>query len=173
MLAGIWRHRVCLGAGAEVPQLRDRAEFVFDLTRRRLDRTPAVARLVPSDLVDASRDLAITLAVQGPVLLPHGDLHPGNVLRGMDGLVATDLQPCLGDPTFDTLDWVLANGGGEQAIRHRIDWLAGCVDEIDAHRTWARCRALAAVLAVSCLSRSQDPVGGEMLAIARTTTAWR
>ncbi len=44
-------------------------------------------------------------------------------------------------------------------------------DEVTAHRTWAWCQALAVVLALSRLSRSsQDPIGGEMLAIARTTT---
>ena len=68
----------------------------------------------------------------------HGDLHPGNVLRGGPGrgVVAIDPRPCLGDPAFDAVDWVLAGGGGEAAVQNRIDRLAGYLDEVDADRVW-------------------------------------
>lgn len=168
MLAGLWQRPAWPGAGPGLPELRERAEFMFGMTRRRLDRNPAVAGRVPPDLVEASGDLARALAGEGPVQLLHGDLHPGNVLRGGDGLVAIDPRPCLGDPAFDAVDWVMADGGGEQAVRQRIDWLAGRVDGLDPHRAWAWCRALAVVLAVSLLSgSSEDRAGEEMLAIAR------
>jgi streptomycin 6-kinase len=167
VLTGLWQQPTGLRAGSGLPELRERAEFVFDMTRRRLDRNPAVAGRVPPDLVEGSRDLARALAGEGPVRLLHGDLHPGNVLRGGDGLVAIDPRPCLGDPAFDAVDWALAGGGGEQAVQQRIDWLAGRVDGLVPHRAWAWCQALAVVLAVSLLSGSSDPSGEEMLAIAR------
>jgi streptomycin 6-kinase len=174
VLTGLWQRPAWLGAGSGLPELRERAEFVFGMTRRRLDCNPAVAGRVPPDLVEASRDLASALAGEGPVRLLHGDLHPGNVLRGGDGLVAIDPRPCLGDPAFDAVDWVLAGGGGEQAVRQRIDWLAGRVDGLDPHRAWAWCQALAVVLAVSLLSgSSEDPSGEEMLAIARAAAEGR
>lgn len=168
VLADLWQTPVWLGAGSGLPELRERAAFVFDITQRRLDRNPAVSGRVPSALVEASRDMANALAGEGPVRLLHGDLHPGNVLRGGDGLVAIDPRPCLGDPAFDAVDWVLPGGGGQQAVQQRIDWLAGRVDGLDPHRAWAWCQALAVVLAVSLLSGSGgDPSGEEMLAIAR------
>ena len=78
----------------------------------------------------------------GPVRLVHGNLHPGNVLRGGPGrgVVAIDPRPCLGDPAFDAVDWVLASGDAEAAVRNRIDRLAGYLDEVDADRVWAWCR---------------------------------
>ncbi|MGH3636846.1 MAG: hypothetical protein ACRDTS_22725, partial [Mycobacterium sp.] len=69
---------------------------------------------------------------------------------------------------FDAVDWVLADGGGEQAVRQRIDWLAGRVDDLDPDRAWGWCRALAVVVAVSLLiGGSADRMGEEMLALAR------
>ncbi|OUC96640.1 hypothetical protein CA984_14275 [Streptosporangium minutum] len=47
----------------------------------------------------------------GPAGLVHGDLHPGNVLDGGPrGLVVIDPRPCVGDPAFDAVDWVLGTG---------------------------------------------------------------
>lgn len=171
VLSGLWQQPSPRGAWSGLPQLRDRAEFVFGITRRRLDLYPAVARHLPPDLVEGSWNLAIALAGEGPVRLLHGDLHAGNVLRGGAGrgLVAIDPRPCLGDPAFDAVDWVLAAGGGERAVQQRIDWLAGRVDGLDPGRTWAWCRAVAVVIAVSMLvGRCDDPVGQEMLAMARS-----
>jgi streptomycin 6-kinase len=167
VLSDLWRQSSWPGAGSGLPELRERAEFVFELTRRRLGSRPAVARRVPSALVEGSWNLARALADEGPVRLLHGDLHPGNVLRAGDGrgLVAIDPRPCMGDPAFDSVDWVLAGGGGEQAVQQRIDWLAGRVDGLDPDRAWRWCQALAVVLAVSLLPGS-DPAGEEMLAMA-------
>jgi streptomycin 6-kinase len=169
VLSGLWQQPSLVGAGSGLPELRERAEFVFEMTRRRLDLNPAVAARVPPDVVEASQNLARTLAGEGPVRLLHGDLHPGNVLRGGDGrgLVAIDPRPCLGDPAFDAVDWVLA-GGGERAVQERIDWLAGRVDGLDPDRAWAWSQAMAVVLAVAILAgRGDDPEGESMLALAR------
>ena len=91
------------------------------------------------------------------------------MLRGGPGrgVVAIDPRPCLGDPAFDAVDWVLAGGGGEAAVQNRIDRLAGYLDDVDADRVWAWCRGLAVVVAVSRLSRrADDQLGCELLGIA-------
>jgi streptomycin 6-kinase len=170
VLSGLWPQPSRLGAGSGLPELRERADFLFELTRRRLERHPAVAGHVAPDLVEGSRNLASALAGVGPVRLLHGDLHPGNVLRGGDGrgLVAIDPRPCLGDPAFDAVDWVLAGGGGEPAVQQRIDWLAGRVDGLDPGRVWGWCQAMAVVLGVILLiGGDDDPAAQEMLTMAR------
>ena len=163
------RQPVVPAIGSGLPDLRQRVEFVFELTRGRLRRHPAAAGRVPSGLVEDACLSACALAGEGPVRLVHGDLHPGNVLRGGPGrgVVAIDPRPCLGDPAFDTVDWVLASGGGEAAVQNRIDRLAGYLDGVDADRVWAWCRGLAVVVAVSLLSRrADDQVGRDLLGIA-------
>lgn len=170
VLSGLWQEPSGPGARSALPHLRARAEFVFAITQRRLDLHPAVSRRVPPELMERSRSLARALAVEGPVRLLHGDLHAGNVLRGGDGcgLVAIDPRPCLGDPAFDAVDWVLADGGSEHAVQQRIAWLAGRLEGLDPGRAWAWCQATAVVIAVTLLiSRGDDPAGEEMLAIAR------
>jgi streptomycin 6-kinase len=169
VLSQLWQEPPELNDGYELPDLRDRAEFVFDITRRRLDRHPEVAARVPPGLVEGSQRRAAALAGEGPIRVLHGDLHAGNVLRGGDGLVTIDPRPCLGDPAFDAVDWVLAGGGSEHAVRHRIDWLAGRVGGLDPDRAWAWCQATAVVIAVTLLiGRRSDRAGEKMLNIARS-----
>lgn len=63
--------------------------------------------------------------------------------------LASDPRPCLGDPAFDVIDWVVADGGGERAVQHRIGWLAARVDGRNPdQRAWVWCQAMAMVLAV-------------------------
>ena len=176
VLSDLWRQPFWLGAGSGLPELRERADFVFELTRRRLEGRPEVAGRVPPGLVEGSWSLASALAREGPVRLLHGDLHPGNVLRGGDGrgLVAIAPRPCLGAPAFDAVDWVLADGGGEEAVQQRIGWLAARVDGLDPDRAWGWCQAMAVVLAVSILGRrGDDLMGEEMLAMAWAATEGR
>jgi streptomycin 6-kinase len=171
VLSQLWRKPPELDGGSGLPSLRDRAEFVFEVTRRRLDRHPAVAARVPPALVEGSQRRAGALAGEGPVRVLHGDLHAGNVLRSGDGhgLVAIDPRPCLGDPAFDAVDWVLADAGSEHAVRQRIGWLAGRVDGLDPDRAWAWCQATAVAIAVTLLiGRRSDEPGEKMLAIARS-----
>lgn len=168
MLTDLWRP-AWIAAGSGLPDLRDRVEFVFDLTRLRLARHPAAARHIPSGLMEASQITAGALADDGPVGLVHGDLHPGNVLRGGSGrgVVAIDPRPCLGDRAFDTVDWVLASADSESAMQQRVDWLALHVDGLDADRAWAWSQALAVVVAVSLLAyREDDPAGHALLQVA-------
>jgi streptomycin 6-kinase len=174
VLADLWQQPSGPVTETGLPGLRERAEFLFAMTRRRLDRYPAVAARVPAALVEGAANLAGACAAEGPFWLLHGDLHAGNVLRAGDGrgLVAIDPRPCLGDPAFDAVDWVLAAGGGERAVRRRIDWLAGRVDGLDPDRTWAWCQVMAVILAVLMLiGRDGDPAAEEMLTIAKTAAA--
>jgi streptomycin 6-kinase len=168
VLSQLWQEPPQLDEGYGLPDLRERAEFVFGITRRRLDRHPEVAARVPPGLVEGSQHRAAALAGAGPVRVVHGDLHAGNVLRGGDGLVAIDPRPCLGDPAFDAVDWVLADGGSEHAVRHRIDWLASRVDGLAPDRAWAWCQATAVVIAVTLLIGRSDQAGEKMLAIAQS-----
>ena len=111
----------------QLPPLSERIEFIFGLIRSRLTGA-RVAPLVDPGLVTAGHELARTLAQTGPSALVHGDLHLANILiarqprqprqpgqPGQPGqsdqpgrLVAIDPRPCLGDPDFDAVDWVLA-----------------------------------------------------------------
>jgi streptomycin 6-kinase len=171
----LWQEPPARDDGYWLPGLRDRVEFLFEITRRRLDRHPEAAARVPPGLVDGSQRRAGVLAGQGPVRVLHGDLHAGNILRSGDGhgLVVIDPRPCLGDPAFDAVDWVLANAGSEQAVRHRINRLSSRVDGLDPDRAWAWCQATAVVIAVTLLiGRRPDQAAEKMLAIARSATEW-
>lgn len=152
-----------------LPSLGERAGFLLSLTRQRLGRDPDAAARIPPGVLDASRDLARELAGDGPTELVHGDLHPGNVLRGGPGrgLVTIDPRPCRGDPAFDAIDWSLADGGTERDVRRRIARLASRADHLDPDRAWSWCQAMAVVLAVIALTARHDPKAAEQfLALA-------
>ena len=110
-------------------------------------------------LVTAGHELARTLAQTGPTALVHGDLHLANILIARQPrptraspavLVAIDPRPCLGDPDFDAVDWVLAPGA-TQTPEQRIEELCGLVPGLDADRLWAWCRATAVIIVVQHL----------------------
>ena len=153
----------------QLPPLSERIEFIFGLIRSRLSGA-RVAPLVEPGLVAAGHELARTLAHTGPTALVHGDLHLANILiarqasqPGQPGqpsqasqasqpgrLVAIDPRPCLGDPDFDAVDWVLAPGA-TQTPEQRIEELCGLVPGLDADRLWAWCRATAVIIVVQHL----------------------
>lgn len=114
--------------------------------------------MVSADLVEESLVKARELAVRpGRRVLLHCDLHPGNVLDGGDGRgpVAVDPRACVGDPAFDLIDWVFAEGGDESTLTRRAGWLAGeaCVDP-DSLIHWCRCTAV--LVSIARLSRGDD-----------------
>ncbi len=131
------------GAPHGFPTLAERVEFVFG---HWLERNTAVSRV----RLERGRELARTLAADAhaaPVLL-HGDLHPGNVLRGAAGLVAIDPRPCIGDAAFDVVDWVLWTAGDPR------DWEAAARElGVDPARVWSWFVAFAALLASSDAAR--------------------
>lgn len=81
--------------------------------------------------------------------------------------MAIDLRPCLGDPAFDAVDWCWPTAAVSRwcngtSTGWRAAWMGSIPD-----RAWARCQALAVVLAVSLFGRGDDPAGEAMLAMAR------
>ncbi|MBY8883260.1 aminoglycoside phosphotransferase family protein [Streptomyces sp. PTM05] len=188
------------GPGTALPSLAERIDFLFELTRRRIDAatavtvsarepaaavtaTEAAAVTVPTavekeapteadrepgpgdlavtpELVEGCRRAALALARSGPAFLVHGDLHPGNVLDpgGGAGLVAIDPRPCVGDPDFDAVDWVLTGVRSEAAVHGRIRWLAELVPGLDEARVRGWCRATAVIIAGPRAARgARDP----------------
>ncbi len=150
----------------QLPPLSERIEFIFGLIRSRLTGA-RVAPLVDPGLVTAGHELARTLAQTGPTALVHGDLHLANILIARQPgladqpdqpdqpdppgrLVAIDPRPCLGDPDFDAVDWVLAPAPAGTP-EHRIDELCGLVPGLDADRLWAWCQATAVIIVVQHL----------------------
>jgi streptomycin 6-kinase len=91
--------------------LTDRIAWLFDAWDRELDRRPELRDVMPVDLPERGRRLAMELASDAvPTVLLHADLNPGNLLDGGSerGLVAIDPAPCIGDPAFDATDLVFA-----------------------------------------------------------------
>lgn len=77
-------------------------------------------------------------------VLLHGDLHLGNVLTSdTKGLVAIDPMACVGDASFDAVDYVLEGLDREEMVRRR-DALAAAAD-IDVDRLDAWCRVTAPI----------------------------
>ena len=155
VLADLWSPRPRPDA-AVVPPLRQRVEFLFDLTRRRLLGRPGLDRHLPQELLDRSRGQALALADGGPVDLVHGDLHPGNVLRTGRGPVTIDPRPCIGDRAFDAVDWVLAYVSSQREIDQRIDWLTDHLSSVDPDRVSAWCQAIAVLVAFGVLRQDPD-----------------
>ncbi|MFR9804941.1 aminoglycoside phosphotransferase family protein [Pseudonocardia sp. RS010] len=142
----------------QFPSLVERVEFLFGLTRRRIGA--GADPLVGPQTLDEAERLAVALASdpEPPVRLVHGDLHPGNVLRGRDGsVVAIDPRACLGDSHFDAVDWVLRGEAPTRAgVLRAAEELAQLVPGFDAERITAWAVALAPVLAISHAGAGSD-----------------
>ncbi|MFG3052352.1 aminoglycoside phosphotransferase family protein [Kitasatospora sp. NPDC048239] len=123
--------------GVALPPLRERVDFLFDLTERR----------APGVVPPAARAFALELAGSGTLALVHGDLHPGNVLDGPAGPVAIDPRPTLGDPDFDLVDWAVDGVTDRAGLERRIAGLTTLVPGADPQRVLGWCRALAATVA--------------------------
>jgi streptomycin 6-kinase len=112
------------------PPLAERLRFIFALAARRgLDR----------GLIEQGLAASLELSAESvTTTLLHGDLHTGNVLLGDGRLVAIDPRPCIGDPAFDLIDWVLAGDPPVQAAR------IAAATGLDAQRLlrWARATAV-------------------------------
>lgn len=138
----------------EFPALADRVRFMFDLADRQADG------VLDPRLMAASRAASLELAAEGPRVLLHGDLHPGNVLAGDDGLYVIDPRPCVGDPAFDAVDWVLR-------AECDFDDAVAALPSMDADRLARWSRALAVLLAIRPLRQEGPSAHTErMLALA-------
>jgi streptomycin 6-kinase len=126
-----------------------RLEHLFDTTRTLYDREPGLVEIVPPDVYERSREVALRLAADAaPLVLLHGDFTPVNILDGGDrGFVAIDPAPCLGDAAFDAVDLVfwgahdgfvaraepLARAMGAEPGR-LLDWCAACAAMVALER---------------------------------------
>ncbi|WP_245950550.1 aminoglycoside phosphotransferase family protein [Saccharothrix carnea] len=144
--------------------LRERCEESYARIGRRL-ADPAVAAHVTQAVWDRALDRCRALLDTQPRVLLHGDLHLGNVLDGgpRRGLVAIDPRPCVGDPCYDVVDYVLEAAGREGVAERGA--LVAEVTGLDPDRLHEWCRALAPMIAVSRLD--DDAARTELLALAR------
>jgi streptomycin 6-kinase len=135
-------------------------------------------------VLDRARGAALELAGGGPVGLVHGDLHPANVLFGSElpsgpghhggaaagrsRMVAIDPRPAVGDPDFDSVDWVLAGAVDRAGLEQRVEDLAALVPGQRPDRVLGWCRAAAALVAASRLcARRDDAETRFLLALSR------
>ena len=92
-------------------------------------------------------------AWDGPPMMLHGDLHPGNVLLADDGSLAGVIDfgdVGAGDPAVDlAVGWLMFDAGA----RHRFMGAFGAAVEGD---TWMRARGWALILSTALLSNSDD-----------------
>ncbi|MFF5206204.1 aminoglycoside phosphotransferase family protein [Streptosporangium sp. NPDC000396] len=136
-----------------LPALRQRVDFLFNLTIGRWRDSPAESHL-DHGLLERCRTAALALAADGPAGLVHGDLHPGNVLiSDSHGLVVIDPRPSIGDPAFDAVDWVLAQAAELHDLEENIARLTALIPDMDPDRLMNWCRTTAAVIVVPRLNR--------------------
>lgn len=144
--------------GEEISSLADRVEFVFHRWHAQYAGEAAATAVASPQRVRRARDLARQLArSEGERVLLHGDLHPTNVLDGGAGrgLVAIDPRPCVGDPAFDTVDWVIWPKDDPANWRPRSTELAARLG-LDRERIWEWTRVFAPILAATAAVRGGD-----------------
>lgn len=138
----------------QLPTLAQRVDFLFALTGRRIGH-PRLSALVTPDMAVRGHRLAQELATSGDRGLVHGDLHPANVLYAgpTRGLVVIDPRPCLGDRTFDVIDWALARATTAAGLDERIQRLCALIPDLDGERLRRWCQATAVIIAIQHLYR--------------------
>jgi aminoglycoside phosphotransferase (APT) family kinase protein len=92
-------------------------------------------------------------AWDGPAMMLHGDLHPGNILLADGGSLAGVIDfgdVGAGDPAVDfAVAWLMFDAGA----RHRFMGAFGAAVDAD---TWLRARGWALILSTALLSNSDD-----------------
>src|SRR6185295_6079650 len=124
--------------------------YLYEAGRKNYERRPDLAAVIPLELYERGRRLAMRLAADAPVsVLLHGDLTPANILDGGEqrGLVAIDPAPCLGDPAFDAIDLVLWRAKDVETITARVEQFAPTIGTT-ARRLAQWCSAFAAMTAL-------------------------
>jgi streptomycin 6-kinase len=141
-----------------LPPVAERVAYLFDSSAKLYVAYPNLVDLVPPELYERGRRLALTLAEdRHPPLLLHGDLTPSNILDGgaERRLVAIDPAPCLGDAAFDAVDLVLWQADDIATIEGRCRAFAAAIGA-EPERLLAWCTAFAA-MAVLDIASSDGP----------------
>jgi len=139
------------------PSVADRVVYLFASWARPRQSDPSLMALVPPELFDRGRRLALRLAEEpSPTVLLHGDFTPVNILDGGQrrGLVAIDPAPCLGDPAFDAVDLLFWQAGDLDTISRRAELLAAAIG-VDATRLLDWCTAFAGMAALDLVGPGQ------------------
>jgi streptomycin 6-kinase len=132
------------------PTVADRIDHLFDSSLKLYEWHPELVDLIPRNLYERGRRLAMRLAQDDlPTVLLHGDLTPTNILDGgaERGLVAIDPAPCLGDAAFDAVDLILWEADDLATIETRAEQLAGA-SGLYAQRLLDWCSAFAGMSAL-------------------------
>lgn len=136
----------------------ERIAYLYKAGAKNYERRPELAELIPPELYERGRQLAMRLAENTPAtILLHGDLTPANVLEGGEerGLVAIDPAPCLGDPAFDAIDLVFWQAEDAGTIAARAERLAPAIGA-KPERLHEWCSAFAAMVALEIAEASVD-----------------
>jgi streptomycin 6-kinase len=143
----------------DYPTVARRVEYLFDSSAKLYEWHPELTALVPPELYEHGRRLAMRLARDGaPTVVLHGDLTPSNILHGgaTRGLVAVDPAPCVGDGAFDAVDLILWQANGLATIEARAEALAAAAG-LDARRILDWCAAFAGMSAMELASEPNAP----------------
>lgn len=135
-----------------LPSLSERLALWFPVFER---RRATVARELDGVVLERCRVAAAEL-VAGDTLL-HGDLHAANVLDAGPhrGAVAIDPRPCVGDGTFDVIDWAYDGVCDEAELPDRCAELARLIDGLAPDRLLRWCHVVAPLLAIAGLMRDE------------------
>jgi streptomycin 6-kinase len=162
------------GPDSSYPAVAERIAYLYESGRKNYERRPQLAALIPPELYERGRQLALRLAADASAtVLVHGDLTPANVLDGDEerGLVAIDPAPCLGDPAFDAIDLLLWRAEDLETITARAEQLALAIG-VEAGRLFRWCAAFAAmtVLEIAETADTADRRAELLVALAKAET---
>jgi streptomycin 6-kinase len=140
------------------PTVSQRVAYLFESSAQIYERHPAMTALIPPELYERGRRLAMRLAQgESSRVLVHGDLTPRNILDGGEqrGLVAIDPAPCVGDGAFDAIDLILWQPDDRQTIEARIMQMAAATGG-NGERLFTWCVAFATMSALE-LATDREP----------------
>jgi streptomycin 6-kinase len=139
------------------PPVTERITHLFDSGLKNYERRPDLMAVIPRDLYERGRVLAMRLAADSPAsVLLHGDLTPVNVLDGgaERGLVAIDPAACLGDPAFDAVDFLSWRAQDLDTVVVRAQRLAQAT-QARTERLLGWCAAFAAMVALEAAEEGE------------------